>query len=226
MQHHKMSLLEKAVLVFNLLLLITGIVLYNINLPAFQVYIEEDGFVEWITVLGLLGVVFVCINRLFTLHKEKSGFFLFVTAMTAILFFFAAGEEISWGQRIFGIESSDFFKQNNAQQETNLHNLVVGGKKINKIIFSTVLSICLGIYFLIVPFLYVKLNKFKQFVNYSGIPVPRVYHAAAILVTFLLTEIIRDGKRAELLESGAALIFFLLLLYPMNGEIFKKKNIN
>lgn len=226
MQHHKMSLLEKAVLVFNLLLLITGIVLYNINTPAFQVYIQEDGFVEWITVLGLLGVVFISINRLFTLRKEKSGFFLFVTAMIAILFFFAAGEEISWGQRIFGIESSEFFKENNAQQETNLHNLVVGGKKINKIIFSTVLSICLGIYFLLFPFLYVKWSKFKQFVNYSGIPVPRVYHSAGILVTFLLSEIIRDGKRAELLESGAALIFFLLLLYPMNGEIFKKKSIN
>lgn len=225
MQHHKMSLLEKAVLVFNLLLLITGIVLYKTNADAFEIFIEEDGFVEWITVLGLLGVVFVSINRLFTLRKEKSAFFLFVTALTAILFFFAAGEEISWGQRIFGIESSDFFKQNNAQQETNLHNLVVGGQKINKIIFSTVLSIFLGIYFLLFPVLYVKWNKFKQFVNYIGIPVPRVYHAAAILVTFLLSEIIRNGKRAELLESGAALVFFLLVLYPMNGEIFKKKGI-
>jgi len=225
MQHHKMSLLEKGVLLFNLILLITGIVLYNTNFDVFQVYIEEDGFVEWITVLGLLGVVFVCLNRLITLRKEKNAFFLFVTAITAILFFFAAGEEISWGQRIFGIESSDFFKQNNAQQETNLHNLVVGGKKINKIIFSTVLSICLGIYFLLFPLLYVKWNKFKQFVNFSGIPVPRVYHAAGILVTFLLSEIIRDGKRAELLESGAALIFFLLMLYPMNGEIFRKKQV-
>ncbi len=224
MQHHKMSVLEKAILLFNLILLITGIVLYKTNVEVFNVYIEEDGFVEWITVLGLLGVVFVCINRLITLRKQKSAFFLFVTAITAILFFFAAGEEISWGQRVFGIESSDFFKQNNAQQETNLHNLVVGETKINKLIFSTILSACLGIYFLLVPFLYVKWDKFKQFVNYSGIPVPRVYHSAALLVTFLLTEVIRHGKRAELLESGVALIFFLLLLFPMNGEIFKKKN--
>ena len=35
-------------------------------------------------------------------------------------------EEISWGQRIFGIESNEFFKTYNDQQETNLHNTFQG----------------------------------------------------------------------------------------------------
>lgn len=45
--------------------------------------------------------------------------------MAGILFFFIFGEEISWGQRIIGIESGEFFKESNIQGETNLHNLKV-----------------------------------------------------------------------------------------------------
>ena len=35
-------------------------------------------------------------------------------------------EEISWGQRIFGWESPDYFKSQNLQGETNLHNIITG----------------------------------------------------------------------------------------------------
>src|SRR5215210_1920225 len=41
----------------------------------------------------------------------------------AILFFVAFGEEISWGQRIFGIETPESLEGLNDQGETNLHNL-------------------------------------------------------------------------------------------------------
>ena len=41
----------------------------------------------------------------------------------ALIFIFGAGEEISWGQRIFNVESSEYFLENNAQGETNLHNM-------------------------------------------------------------------------------------------------------
>lgn len=36
----------------------------------------------------------------------------------------AAGEEMSWGQRLFGFEASESFQQLNHQNETNLHNLI------------------------------------------------------------------------------------------------------
>lgn len=41
----------------------------------------------------------------------------------AFLFFVAFGEEISWGQRIFGWGTPDSLKSLNDQGETNLHNL-------------------------------------------------------------------------------------------------------
>jgi hypothetical protein len=41
----------------------------------------------------------------------------------AALFFFGAGEEISWGQRILGFETPTALSQVNRQEEFNLHNL-------------------------------------------------------------------------------------------------------
>jgi hypothetical protein len=41
----------------------------------------------------------------------------------ALLFFFGAGEEISWGQRIFGVATPADLAGINTQGETNLHNL-------------------------------------------------------------------------------------------------------
>jgi hypothetical protein len=41
----------------------------------------------------------------------------------AVLFFFGAGEEISWGQRILGFQTPEPLSQVNRQEEFNLHNL-------------------------------------------------------------------------------------------------------
>jgi hypothetical protein len=41
----------------------------------------------------------------------------------ALLFFVAGGEEISWGQRIFGIETPEALEEHNVQKELTLHNL-------------------------------------------------------------------------------------------------------
>lgn len=48
-----------------------------------------------------------------------------MTIAWALLMFLACGEEISWGQRIFGIATPELMSQINAQDETNLHNIRV-----------------------------------------------------------------------------------------------------
>ena len=51
--------------------------------------------------------------------------------LTGIYFLFAIGmliiclEEISWGQRIFGIENPDYFEEHNTQKEISIHNLSI-----------------------------------------------------------------------------------------------------
>jgi cell division protein FtsW (lipid II flippase) len=220
MQKRGFTTVEIAILGLVLLILIIGFTLFQVNAGLFERYVQEDGIVEWLTVLGLLLGVIVCVKRFLALRRFKSWWFLFVVFVLGLLLFFAAGEEISWGQRILGIQSSEFFKERNAQGETNLHNLVVDGVKLNKLIFSIGLVIVLGLYLLAVPFLYQRNLKFKSFIDRSGIPVPRSYQVISILALFGLTELIRHGKRAELLEAGITLLFFLIIQYPKNAFIF------
>jgi hypothetical protein len=216
----KLTLVEKGILVLVLAMLIAGFILFYSDVSLFEAYVREDGIVEWLTVLGLLLGVGVCIRRFIKLRPYKNWWFLFVTLALALLLFFVAGEEISWGQRILGIKSSEFFKENNAQAETNFHNLVVDGVKLNKVIFSIGLIGVMAIYLLIVPLLYRKNKKFGQLVDKSGVPVPRVYQVVSILLLFLVTELLHHEKRAELLEAGFALLFFLIIRYPRNLPIF------
>ena len=42
----------------------------------------------------------------------------------SVLLLLIFGEEMSWGQRIFGWESTGVFKEYNYQQETNIHNFL------------------------------------------------------------------------------------------------------
>ena len=89
----------------------------------------EDRAVEWAGTVALLagGLLFTLafarskgagqrIGRLRTSRNILLLVFAFVTI-------FAAGEEISWGQRILGFETPDALASVNEQDEFNLHNL-------------------------------------------------------------------------------------------------------
>ena len=52
-------------------------------------------------------------------------FKLLVYLGLAMLYFFGAGEEISWGQRIFNIPEPENLPIENVQEELNVHNLAV-----------------------------------------------------------------------------------------------------
>ena len=216
----RLSVVEKVILILAAVAISIGIFLFFTNVARFEQYVKEDGIAEWLTVAGLLSGSIVCLSRFVKLFRNKNGWFLLVTLGLALFLFFAAGEEISWGQRIFGLETPEYFQEHNAQQETNLHNLVVSGVKLNKLIFSIFLVGLLGIFLIIVPVLYQKSLSIKKFLDNSGVPIPQLYQVLAFIIVFLLTNLIRHGKNAELLECCGALLFFLIVQYPKNREIF------
>ncbi|UOB18022.1 hypothetical protein [Abyssalbus ytuae] len=185
----------------------------------------EDGAVEYGTALMLFLISILCLYRVFKLWKEKPFLWKLGTIIFALLFFFGAGEEISWGQRIFGIESGEFFKENNAQAETNLHNLVVGGKKLNKIIFSQLLMVVMVVYLIIAPVLYRKAEWFKNLVNKFAVPIVKWHHTIAFLVTTILVAVNPPDRKWEVYELAFGVIFLLIFLDPYNNFIFKKNKI-
>ena len=217
-----LTALEVFLLVFTSTLVASGIVISNIDVTWFEdVYAVEDGFVENWTVIPLLVAAGYAAYLLFKVGQSRSWRFKMVQFLIGVFSFFVAGEEISWGQRIFDVESPDFFKANNAQGETNLHNMVIGGKKVNKLIFSQMLSVCVGLYLLIVPVLYRRKKGFMRWIDDLGIPIPRLYQSIACLLLFIAISFIPSGKNAEILEAGITTLFLLIFLFPQNMHIYK-----
>ncbi len=188
------------------------------------VYTVEDGAVEYGTAFMLLLISILCIKRLFKLWFHKSLSWKLGVALFALLFFFGAGEEISWGQRIFGVESGAFFMENNAQGETNLHNLVVSGKKVNKIIFSQLLMVVMVLYLLVLPIIYRRKKGLKNLTDRFAVPVVKWHHTAAFLLATLLVVLNPSSRKWEVYELAFGLIFFLIFLYPLNDFIFKRSD--
>jgi hypothetical protein len=222
MVNHQLSFTEKVTLVLVAIMLLIAFAIFFFNPSFLDIYLEEDGIVEWLTVAGLLAGFSVCIYRFINLLKQRNWWFLTVTLVLGILLFVAAGEEISWGQRILGIKSSEYFLKHNAQGETNIHNLVVNGVKINKLVFSTILIAALGIYLLVIPLLYKASGAVKRFIDNSGIPIARWYQVISFLAAFAISELLKHDRNSELLEGAAAALFFLIIFYPRNKNIFEK----
>lgn len=223
MAPYRLSLFERMILLLILLIVATGFVLVLTDTVYFERYTVEDGSIEWLTVFGLLLCSAICHYRAFALRRGRAWYFFLTSFVLGLLLFLAAGEEISWGQRLLGIQSPEYFKENNLQGETNFHNLVVNGIKVNQIIFSFVLIGVLAIYLVVFPLLYRSKAWMKRFVDTWGIPMPRLYQVVSFLLLFLLTTFIPHGKRAEVLECGAAFLFFLIIYNPVNKNNFVKR---
>jgi hypothetical protein len=181
---------------------------------------REDGLLEMGTFLALMAGAGLCLYRAWTLRNQRSRRFTAMLIMGAVVLTFGAGEEISWGQRMLGIESPEFFQAHNAQNETNIHNLVVAGVGVNKLIFGKLLAIGLACYLIGLRLIYRRSHYFAKQVNRFAIPVPRVYHAIAVLAIVTIVETSPASKRGEINEYAISSIMFLILLNPTNRSIF------
>ena len=208
------------------LFIIFGVGLSHYDIKIFNDwYVREDGLIEWLTVVALLFGCFVSIYRARLLRPFRGLAFQVSLFILAGLFFFGAGEEISWGQRLFDWKSPAFFAHNNSQGETNLHNLVVGGVKLNKLIFGLLLGISIVFYFLILPFLYRTKEGVQKIIDTMAIPIPRWFHVVAYVSLAILAEFIAGHKKGEILEFGGCWIFVLMFLEPLNRKIYSRLTI-
>jgi len=212
---------------YSFLLLVFGFGIYyaNTDLQYFdKIYTKEDGYAESLTALFLCCSSLLLLYRVIKLYKYKKAMWMVGMIGLAVIFIFGAGEEISWGQRIFNVESSEYFLQNNAQGETNLHNMVVDGKKINKIIFSQLLTAILIVYLIITPILYRKYDAIKKLANTFAVPIVKWHHTIIFLLSTLALIFMPSDKKWELYELAFSIIFFLIFLNPLNSSIYKNNS--
>jgi len=90
---------------------------------AYKWFTQEDGFAESMQVLlyaAALVISLLLTRRLWTSgERGLGGLYL----LLSVGFFFLIGEEVNWGQRIFGWVTPETWGDTNKQEETNLHNI-------------------------------------------------------------------------------------------------------
>ena len=182
---------------------------------------KEDGLLEWLTALSLLSGAVLCWQRCWSLRPSRSSAFLGCTAIYGAVLFFGMGEEVSWGQRVFGFETPESLAVMNSQQETNIHNLIIGGTNINRLIFGKMLAVGLACYLILVPLLYRRSPAIANLLNQLGIPVARMQHVLPILFLVLLIETSPALRRGEITEFATTSMTLLLLLNPYNISTFR-----
>jgi hypothetical protein len=164
-------------------------------------------------------------SRLIRLRRHRHWSFLGVTGFVTFICFFGMGEEISWGQRIFNVETPEYFLTYNKQAETGLHNLVfeVNGREIsvNKLVFGTGLAIGLLFYLAVMTPAYRRRPGITRLLDSLAVPMPRNIHIVGYLVVVAVVETLVDSsKRGELTEFAGSMVFLLNIWYPSNQHIY------
>ena len=96
--------------------------------------------------------------------------------LLALACFYVVGEEISWGQRIFDIETPEFFRRHNLQKETNLHNLFTGPISTGiKSVLEWAISAGLVIFGLLYPLALRLRLRFALWLDKIGLPAAPLY---------------------------------------------------
>jgi len=170
----------------------------------------EDLIGEW-TQFWLFIATFVVSTRLLFLSTRYRLTF----AALAICCFYVSMEEISWGQRLFGFATPDFFKAHNLQSETNFHNFVAGP-------FSTTLKASIGYalagamvaYGLVYPLLLRTKNRLASWSDARGLAAPPLWLAPFFVLAGFLEVTpfgFNEAEVAELLVGFG--VFFTTIHY-------------
>ncbi len=218
-----MKLFEKLMYPILIIFLIWAIYLSRSNLHYFESeLVIEDGFFQWMIFYTLLFASVMCFYRASILKPFRGNGFASCLIVSGFIFLAFAMDEMSWGQRVIGFESPEFFKTHNSQKQVNIHHLVIYGFHLNNLIFTVGIKILATLYFLVLPFFYTKLEKIKSFVNRFAIPLPRYTQTGAYIVLAALVGLIPSDLKYVIFEFGFYWILVLMMYNPLNDEVFSR----
>jgi hypothetical protein len=170
--------LKKATLFYLIIILLIAffirILLYD--KIEYQIYGSEDHIIEYATALMLGIISFLLFKTSYLLKKlGHQRIISILIAIAGLAFFFGMGEEISWAQRIFDIETPARLKEINSQEELNFHN-------VHSYFFNATLVHVMCVFAL-------SLGAFRLFgvKSVAGFPVPKLPYSLAILVLLVYT---------------------------------------
>ncbi len=151
-----------------------GLVVLFFLEPDFYIWLAtEDALGENLTAIfyGLAGVFLLILP----FRSSKRGWPLFhsyaLSSLLAIFFIFVAGEEISWGQRLFHIDTPDSLVEKNVQQELNFHNLEFFDRDSSILNQHTFLNLFILGFGVFIPLLNSSVAPARKFLSKISFPV-------------------------------------------------------
>ena len=169
---------------------------------------REDKLAEYLSSFFLLLSSFLFLKSLFFLIFKKRDYnkwLILLLSFSSIILFLAAGEEISWGQRIFNIPTPEYLLKINDQNELNFHN-------INKKFFDRILD-RLTIIFVIIGTIFFLMKRNKIW----GVKSPNLY----IICSFSITPFYRQNVELNFFH-----IIYIPLIIILVYSLIKKLNTN
>ena len=143
--------------------------------PLFRFLTAEDRLLEWAQFVGYLGAAALAAVVAFSLARRGARVAITcIWALLALGCLGVAGEEISWGQRIFGWETPESLQAANLQEETNIHNIGTV-QSLNNVALLVV-----GLYGSLAPFLVQRVRSAR----FYWLFVPPIFLTAAFFVVF------------------------------------------
>lgn len=201
---------------------------------AFKLSIE-DGIIEYLSSLFFFLAAIMSFYHFFTVKSGKSKYLLntgrnYLILLLGLFFLFCAGEEISWGQRILGMETPEFMERENAQKEFNFHNLYMfqgtdKGMNLKSGITYWLTGHKLFAYFwvtfcLLIPLASYVFSKFRDFLKRIFFPVMPVWIGGLFLVNHFVSKVCegmnlfsRPTPIVENKETLFAFLFFVSTIY-------------
>ena len=168
----------------------------------------------------------MCFDRASILQPFRGSLVAVCQVLMGIVFFIFSMDEISWMQRIFHYATPAFFQTYNIRGQMNFHHLVINGFYINNIVFTLAVKILATLYFLILPFLYPRYERVKNFVNRFAIPLPRYTQTTVYVILALFVQLIHSEYYYVVFELGFYWLLVLMMYNPLNDDVFSRKTLN
>ena len=193
-----------------------GFVFYLLyfNPVGFTLLITEDQWGEYGTSVcfSISGLLLIALS-----FKRGRPFPKVVWAIIGLCSIFIAGEEISWGQRIFNFSTPQLFRQGNLQGEINLHNL----KDLTFIDKHMIHGIILLVWSILSGAISLQMPRLKSRLQTIGFPLIPIRLIPFFLMATYFLLFFPDLKSDEIGElfSGIAMMVWSFDQFLLHGWI-------
>lgn len=197
-----------------------GVVSALLGKEAYKWFTQEDGFAETMQVIFYL--LTLILGLIVTRRQWQSEHKVIAFLYTGLCFalFFLIGEELSWGQRLFGWQTAESLVEINKQNETNLHNIYGVGATFKWI------QLLVGAYGTLLPLAFLRWKGPARLQRFIPLLVPHytlIPCFAMLFVWRIYRNVVPDFEQFyfviaeynEVMELALAMGLFLFMVFQL-----------